>query len=256
MDESHQLDSSRGTERSDLGDLLAVLRRRSLVIVLAVVAAVAAALLYSASQPKKYQSKAFLLFRPLLLDVQVTGLPLQVPNGDATREAATAVGLASLEDVRAVAAASLGPPYTASRLKHEVNVSTQGNSDLVAVTATAPTPQLAARIANAMAQAFITFERNSLDNRVNAVMGKVREQLQHAPGPVQRALLQTDETKLTLLAATQPADVQQVGTAQPPSAPSSPKPALYGIIGALLGLVLGVAAAFGLEQADRRVRRP
>jgi non-specific protein-tyrosine kinase len=250
------MDSSRGAERGDLSDLLGVMRRRAGVIVLAVVVAVGAALFYSSRQPKKYQSTAKLLFRPLLLDVQVTGLPLQLPSSDPTREAATNVGLASLENVRALAAASLGPGYSASTLKNEVSVSNEGTSELVAVTATAHTPQRAADVANAMAQAFIAFERASLVGRVNAVMSKVHGLLKHASGPVQRALLQTDETKLTLLAATQPADVQQVGTAPVPTSPSSPKPLLYGAIGGLLGLVLGVALAFGIEQSDRRVRRP
>ena len=96
-------------ERSDFGALAGILRRRLWVVILAIVVAIAAALVYSHSQRKQYQSTAVLLFRTVLLDVQLTGVPLQLPASDPTVESATDIGLLSGENVRSLAAAQLGP---------------------------------------------------------------------------------------------------------------------------------------------------
>src|SRR5215213_9716048 len=115
----------------DLRALLAMLRRRGIVIVLAVAIGVVGGLVYSNSQAKSYESTASLLFRPLLLDLQVTGLPLQLPGGDPQREAATNLELVSLDEVRTRAAARLGPDYTPKRLEDDVEISSKGRSSIV-----------------------------------------------------------------------------------------------------------------------------
>lgn len=50
------------------------------------------------------------------------------------------------------------------------------------------------------------------------------------------------------------AQVNVLSRAQPPLAPSAPRPLLYAAIGALLGLLAAVSLALLLELADRRVR--
>src|SRR5215212_8586360 len=129
----------------DLHAVLAMLLRRAVVIVLAVVIGVVGALVFSNSQAKSYESTASLLFRPLLLDLQVTGLPLQLPGGNPEREAATNLALVSLDDVRTRAAARLGPDYTPTRLEDDVEIEEEGKSNVISITASAPRPQEAAR---------------------------------------------------------------------------------------------------------------
>ena len=120
----------------------------------------------------------------------MTGLPLQLPGGDAQREAATNLALVSLDDVRTRAAARLGPEYTPKRVEDDVEISEEGKSNIVAIKATAPTGRKAAQVANAVAAAFVTFRRAGLRNQVVNAVDRVRTQLQrrNLPRPVRRAL--------------------------------------------------------------------
>ena len=61
-------------------------------------------------------------------------------------------------------------------------------------------------------------------------------------------------TQTTLESQTTQTNISVLTPASVPITPSSPKPLLYTLIAALVGLLLGVAAAFGMEMSDRRVR--
>jgi polysaccharide biosynthesis transport protein len=242
----------------DLRGVIAMLRRRLPLIVLAVAVGIGGALLFSRAQKKEYAGTSVLLFKPLLLDAQLTGLPLQVQSSDPQRETATDIGLVSLPQVRARAAAALGPGYTADKLKHDVSVSPEGKSSLVSVKGTASTPTAAAGMANAMVDAFIAYRRQLLVDRIDKAAKSIASQLKHTRGlsRLQQAALRNNATKLAQLRAVQPGDVELVSHAQPDNTPSSPKTALNVVLGGVLGGLLGLALALGAEQLDRRVRRP
>jgi chain length determinant protein EpsF len=61
-------------------------------------------------------------------------------------------------------------------------------------------------------------------------------------------------TQTSLESQTTQTNISVLTPAVVPIAPSSPLPLLYTLIAGLVGLVLGVAAAFGMEMSDRRVR--
>jgi len=143
------------TERSDLGALAGIIRRRAWLVILSIIVGIGVAVALSSSQQKQYQSTAVLLFRQVLLDIQLTGTPLTVPSSDATVESATNVGLLDQESVRAGAAQQLGPPYTADYLKKRIDIATEGKSNLVGIKATANSPEEAARVANTVANAYL-----------------------------------------------------------------------------------------------------
>lgn len=243
-------------DRTDLGALGGVLRRRFWLVVVAMIVAVGAALLYSHEQQKKYQSTSVLLFRQVLLDVQLTGDPLQVLPSDQTEASATNVGLVSQDNVRVAAAAALGPPYTANSLKSAVSINPQNQSDLVGIQATADTPQAAAQIANAMSTAYLQIANQQIVSEINAAEDRVRAQIARRLTKAQRTTLRAALIKLTVLASLGPQNVHLVQPAVPPNSPSSPKTIRNAVIGGIVGLVIGLALAFGVEQFDRRLRRP
>jgi succinoglycan biosynthesis transport protein ExoP len=232
-----------------------MLGRRAWVILLAVVVGVVASLVFSASQPKRYQSSAKLLFRPTLIDFAVSGITLQNPNQDQQRQADTNIGLLSLDEVRQRAAARLGADYTPKRIKRDVKVAQTGQSDIVSVTANASTPEQAARVADAVAVAFVTYQRTTQRDQVFAAAATVRRNLKQDLPTATRTTLRASLERLNLLAAVQNGGVAVVQHAQPPSSPSSPKRILNGILGGGIGLLLGLGLALASEQLDRRVRR-
>lgn len=242
--------------RGDFGALAGMLRRRLLLIILAPVIAIGVAFAIARSEQKQYTGTAVLLFKPLLLDVQLTGLPLQVQSSDPTTEAATDIGLVTLPQVRNAAAQTLGQGYTADYLKKNVSVSQAGKAELINIAATAPSPAAAARIANVMATSFIAYERQTLDASLDVGISKLNQQLK-AGGQtaLQSTLLRDSLTKLTELKAVQPDNVELSALALPPTSSSSPKTALDLVIGGIAGLLLGIAFAVIAEQFDVRVRR-
>ncbi len=242
-------------ERSDLGALAGIVRRRLWLVILTIIVGVGVALALSASQKKQYQSTAVLLFRQVLLDIQLTGTPLTLPNSDPTIESATDVGLVDQENVRAGAAQQLGPPYTTQNLKSYVDISTQGKTDLVGVKGTAGSPNEAARIANTVASQYLRIASQQTVSEISAAEDRVRSEINTRKlTRTQRNALQNALTKLSVLASLGPENVHLVQPAVPPNSPSSPKPLRNGIIGGLAGLLLGLALAFGAEQFDKRLR--
>jgi Mrp family chromosome partitioning ATPase len=241
-------------ERSDLSALAGVLRRRAWIVALATVLGIGAAIVFSKVESKQYSSTAVLLFRPVLLDVDLTGAPLQLPNGEPTREAATNVALVSEESVRVGAAQRLGPPYTASSLKNKVSISSEGKSDLVGVQATAGSPGEAAHIANAMANEYIALAQQSIATEIKVAEARVRAQVPAKNLTAsERQALRAALTKLAILGSLGPQDVHLSQPAALPTGPSSPKTLENALIGGIAGLILGLALAFAAEQLDTRL---
>jgi capsular exopolysaccharide synthesis family protein len=228
-----------------------------ILIVVATVIGAATGLLIAKSQKKEYSASAVLLFRPVLLDLQLTGLPLQTPATDPQRETSTDLGLVTLPQVRIRAAAALGPGYTADSLKKKIDVSAKGKSQLVDIKATDSTPAAAAAVANAIADSFFAYRRQGLVGRIDTAIKQVQRELRRKKTTrLQRVVLRNNLTKLVQLRAVQPGDVQFASRALPPDKPSSASTLLYTILGGVLGLLVGLAAAVGSEALDRRVRRP
>lgn len=239
------------------GAFAAVARRRAWLVVLAVLAAVGFAFVFTSLQDKQYKSTASLLFRQVLLDVQLTGVPLVAPTNDASVASATNVGLVSQENVRVAAAARLGPGFTASSLEDQLKIEPQKKSDIVGIEATASTPDGAAEIANAVAASYLEIANEQAVSRINAAADRVRTTISsRRMSDTQRRELRSALIKLNVLAALGPQTVQLTQPAVPPKKASSPKPLLNLLIGGAVGLVIGLALAFGVEHFDRRLRSP
>jgi non-specific protein-tyrosine kinase len=164
----------------------------------------------------------------------------------------------SLPEVQARAAARLGAGYTASRINDEVEVKVRGQTNILDVKASAATPEAAARVANTVADEFVSFRREGLRDQVRRAIARERARLRRSrrgPAAPQRAL-RANLQRLQLLALAQTGDVQLVEPATPPSSPASPKPVPNSIIGGVLGLLLGLGFALAAGQMDRRIRRP
>lgn len=236
----------------------ALYRRAPLILTCATLAALAAFAL-SRTEQKTYQATASLGFSENPLSQQIAGLPTTSNPSSALVQQASNVELVRLGETAESTAKTLGGGLTPSAVADDVSVSGLGESGIVAVTAHAGSPALAAAIANTYVQQFVSAQTSINRHYYASALALVRRQLRGL-SPAQRVgqdglALQNRAQTLTLLSQLRYGNVTVAGQATPPSAPSSPRTSRNVLIGAALGLLLGIAAVFVLEQLDPRVKR-
>lgn len=283
----------------ELRQYLVVLRRHKWLMLQAIVMVGAVAAGLSTLQEPRYRATARVLLHPndpaeqLYADKAAPRL-LTDPN----RYVSGQIDVIESESVRREAARLLGLERVPATLASAVSVRQDGNSDVLEISATERSPHRAARIANAVARAYIENRRlrtvQGLDRAVDEAQQKLAElETRMADLDAQLAALGTSgqlstsasspaagerpTTRESLLAARQAASDQYqslyarqqelvvnkslkqgeaeiVSDAKAPAAPASPDPWRNGVLGAVGGLFLGLAAAFLKEQLDERLR--
>jgi Mrp family chromosome partitioning ATPase len=244
--------------------LIRIALRRWWLIGLCVVLGAVAAGAYSVTKEKEYTATADVLFRedtqPDQSVQSVLGLPPPSIAPDPTQEAATNVALVSLAPVAGMTARTLGHGLSAGQVATEVSVGEVGQSNVITVAATDPSPGEAAALANTYAREIVAFRQNVDRSLVTSAILGVQDRLGNLPA-TQRSgragqTLRTQLSQLNVLAGSQTGDVQVVQTASVPSAPSSPRTKLNVAAGAVLGLLLGIALALLLHRVGRPVESP
>ncbi len=240
--------------------MLAILRRRAGWVLACFVLAAFGAYGLSKHQTKKYTSTASLVFNNQQLGQQVAGLQPVGSNLTQQAQQSTNVKLVELGDMAAKTASLLGQGLTKEKVSADLDVSAEGESNIVDVAATATSPALAADIANTYTQQFVSEQQDSNHAYYASALALVNRQLA-ALSPTERAgtaglALQDRAQSLGVLAELRNGNVQLAQAAPVPTTPSSPKVSRNTVLGALLGLLLGLGVAFLLEHLDRRVREP
>jgi capsular exopolysaccharide synthesis family protein len=244
----------------ELRAIVDALRRRLWLILLCVVGAFAIAVGVSELQTRSYTATTSLLFANTQLSQQVAGLQAVTPATTQQSLQDTDVGLAEIGDMATKTAHLLHHGLTWRSVTDAVSVAAQGDTNLVTVSASSSSAQLAARIANTYSTIFVG-EQQSADHAYYATaLAAVQKQLgQLTPGErsgAQGVVLSDRAISLATLAALPSGDVQIAALARVPTSPSSPKVLRNGLVGALLGLLLGLALLLWVERSDQRLRDP
>jgi tyrosine-protein kinase len=207
-----------------------------------------AALAFSLNQDEQYSASASLLFTER--DV--------IASADPEREAATNVELLSLEEIqRGVKQRLAGTGSSAEK----VDAMEAGTANVLTITATDPSPDRAARTANAYAAAYVEFRRNSARREIVAEQRFVRAELKRLGTDTKRErdrarVLQQQLRRLEFDQSRERGGARIVQAATPPSSPSSPKPVRNTVIGGIVALFLALLTALVFERLDPRMVTP
>jgi polysaccharide biosynthesis transport protein len=238
---------------------LLVRRRKWWVIVLGV-AGLAVSLGISFMQAKQYAATA----QVLVLPTSQAGALGTTEQPVTPTEVQTMQQLVSSAPVTAAVRRQLGsaPGVSAAEV---------AQTNVIAITAVSGAPAQAARIANAYATAFVSYQQTVALNSLAAAEGQLRDQirsisiqirqLRSASGTSseltalvnQQAVLREQLTQMQVNGAGNTGGLALVTPAQAPTSPSSPKPTEDGLLGLAVGLILGLAAAFLRESLDDAV---
>jgi len=240
----------------ELRDYLTVIRRRKAVIILAVLLVEAAALTVSYLKTPVYQGTAEILLQPRTEAVFGNNVAI----GDPKRAAQTEIRILESAPVRGKVREQLGSAP-------KVDASPIPDTDVIKVEARSVSAKAAADIANAYANSYIDYRREQAVAGLRAAADKIGEsvadlnrEIAAAPegqrdGLVQsKGALQERLQQLRVEAELKSGGAELVTGATVPASPVEPKPVRSAVLGALVGLMLGVGLAFLVEYLDDSVK--
>ena len=236
-----------------------VIRERLGLIAMVTLTTTLVAAAYLAVATEQYKAEADLLVIPASReDTALNGLPVIRESSDPTRDVETAARLVANRNVAKAVKEDLGLDQSVDSLLSQVTAEPVAQSNIVAVTATADSPDLARDLANG-------FVNGVVEQRSKVVKAEAEKQIVGLKDQLQEAEANAEDANATAL-ANQIAELQGIvqsgdptltveTRADAPSSPFSPRPMLTLAAGFFAGLVLGTGGAFAMSALDPRLRR-
>ena len=266
----------------ELRELWLTLQRWLWLILLGIAVSSSAAYVYTRRVPPTYQASATLLINqgpsPSTLDYNAFVTSQRVAQTD--------VELIRRRPVLDVAIQQLHLPYNSDDLAKKINVSVVVNTNLIEISATDNNPTRVRDIANAVAQAFIDYNRQDVGQQTADAEKTIQQQLTQVQQQISDTTLKLAQAKSTtnpsvdasllqsslneyqtsyssLIAAEQSLRVSEgqavnaVRIAEPaaiPLAPIGPNVRTNVLVAAFAGLTLALVVAFVYEYLDDTVK--
>ncbi len=259
--DSGRLEPSQGSAQQAFGPYLRAVRRHwLLILVITLLAGVAAAFTVARSTPS-YSATASILVTPLPEgDPNFLGIGVVLDTGDPARTVQTAAALVDSPGAAALTAQKLGNPWTTSSVQNAVSVAPLGQSDVLAVTATADSGSEAARLANTYALESVAYRGRIVQHNIARELTTLQARLQALPSTAPGTSSQVADISGRmgeLRAAQTSGGDPSLSVSQAATTPSSPGGAPHWLV-VLLALVGGFAiasiAALGVDFFGRPLR--
>lgn len=244
-------------DQQGLKRYIETLRERRWLVVALVILTTLAAALYVFTADEVYEAEAELLVTPLSEDAaaNLAGLGLIPPSGDPLRSVETAATLIETDSIAARAAEILGIDRKPSAVLDDISVDPVATSDILTVTAHGGSPEEAAGLANAFADAAIEVRTEQIHDRIDAQLPQLEARLDALPEGATRDVITTQVAAMETLRAGDDPSLQRAERATVPESPVSPRKKASIAAGIIGGLILGIGAAFALQVLDPRLRR-
>ena len=239
-----------------LGPSLSAVGSHRLLVSAVTLFTVLAALVWLQLRSSEYVASAQLLVTPLPQDDEtLLGLQVVRDSGDPTRTVQTAATLIESREAAQATARSLGDGWGADEVLNAIEVKPEGESNILAVTATADSASEASQVANGFVRATLDERNRALSAQISAELERLRaRQKAVTDSGADAAELASRVDQLESVDARGDPTLSLAQRAVTPSGPTGAGALVVLPIALLAGLALGSAAALLLELFDRRVR--
>jgi len=216
----------------------------------------AAALASSATREPTYEASAQVLVSPIPeTERSLPQVPLLRASSDRTRVIQTAGNLLDSPEASALTARRLGSSWTADQVAAMVDVLPEGESDILAITAKAADPDVAARVANEFARSALEVRGRTIGPILDERIASIERDLEAEPDRSSPAATDLAERLASLRALrTDDGDptLSLTQRADPPAAPVGPSRAILVIVSVFAGLAVGLGVALVLDMLTPR----
>ncbi len=240
-----------------LADYLAILNRRKWVIVQTTLIVAVVAYFMSVRQDAVHQAGADVLLSRQNISNAITGVTSPDVYTASDRYAETQAGLARAPEVAERAVATARVDRSAGELLASSDVRPKSNADLLRFTVEDGDPRVATALANAYAEAFTTYKADLDTGQLATARQDIQQRLTELRRGGQAG---TDLYDELLNSAQQLRTMELLQTRNLVVKPATgatqiaPTPMRNALLGAFLGLLLGLGIAFLWEALDKRVR--
>jgi Mrp family chromosome partitioning ATPase/capsular polysaccharide biosynthesis protein len=244
-----QSESSRG-----LRHYVEVLWRRKWLVIGALIIIPAIVLVFSLQQPTEYSATARVMALSQSPSISVAvGANVDLSRPD-ERELQTLASFVVTREIAGRAAEQLGWSVRPATVMDAVTAEADPSANVINVTAVWGDAQGAADLANAFATEFILWRQETLQKSLDSAIKQIDEQIELTdPDSVERTTLTERRGQLEVLKPLVSGGLTMGEAAQPPDAPSSPKPLRDAALAFAAALVFGVGLAFLRDSLDVRL---
>lgn len=262
----HSIMAEQETRYSTLRDYLALLRRQALVVAAFTIAFGGAAFGLSAAQEPSYESQAAVQFNDIALEAGLT-TSLDLPSGIVSpfvESASEAEEITSIETARQVQK-RIDTDVSADSLRGAITTNVGAQTGFLELTAEWNDAEFAAEVVNAFAEVSVEDENNQLERALETSIENLkpianRKLSDSDAGTVNLEVFNARNQigavsslkNLVEEGVVNAAEVSRRG--EVPDGASSPQTSRNTILGLIVGLSLGLIAAFVRDSLDRKIR--